>query len=338
MLQLARYPDMLLAAAAQDLAPHDVTFYLRELAAAYHSYYDAERILVDDETVKMPAWRWSPPPRRSCTMACRCWACRPRHECCRTSPSMIFVSRHPQRMKPDNDWPRAPFERRGSGSGAVIFAPPRRTRQWARHLTWQSCWACLCLAWRGGGQQPPRRCRWSARTPTGTPTPLRANRDDWDARQLRSQPACRAPPPAAAWHRARRRAGSGAGRGRWAGEIAPDSKPAISAAAERPGRRRQRRPSPPLRHHGGSGPPVQRPAGDLAGARQPAVRHRAAAAPTRLPISVQAGAFRTPTPTPSARPPVADGRGGARERARAGWPHRLPVRVGPFQNRDAATA
>ncbi|MDB5945485.1 MAG: argS [Ramlibacter sp.] len=50
-LLLARYPDML-AAAARDFAPHDVTFYLRELAAAYHSYYDAERILVDDEAVK----------------------------------------------------------------------------------------------------------------------------------------------------------------------------------------------------------------------------------------------------------------------------------------------
>jgi arginyl-tRNA synthetase len=51
MLQLARYPDML-AAAATDFAPHDVTFYLRELASAYHSYYDAERILVDDATVR----------------------------------------------------------------------------------------------------------------------------------------------------------------------------------------------------------------------------------------------------------------------------------------------
>jgi arginyl-tRNA synthetase len=30
-----------------------VTFYLRELAAAYHSYYDAERILVDDERVRL---------------------------------------------------------------------------------------------------------------------------------------------------------------------------------------------------------------------------------------------------------------------------------------------
>ncbi|QTD45844.1 arginine--tRNA ligase [Ottowia testudinis] len=51
MLQLAKYPEML-TAAAQDFAPHDVSFYLRELAASYHSYYDAERILVDDETVK----------------------------------------------------------------------------------------------------------------------------------------------------------------------------------------------------------------------------------------------------------------------------------------------
>ena len=51
MLMLAKYPEML-TAAAQDFAPHDVTFYLRELAASYHSYYDAERILVDDVAVK----------------------------------------------------------------------------------------------------------------------------------------------------------------------------------------------------------------------------------------------------------------------------------------------
>ncbi|TAM40610.1 MAG: arginine--tRNA ligase, partial [Burkholderiaceae bacterium] len=52
MLQLAKYPEML-SAAAQDFAPHDVTFYLRELAACYHSYYDAERILVDEEAIKL---------------------------------------------------------------------------------------------------------------------------------------------------------------------------------------------------------------------------------------------------------------------------------------------
>ncbi|HAJ11257.1 MAG TPA: arginine--tRNA ligase, partial [Comamonadaceae bacterium] len=52
MLQLAKYPDML-TAAAEGEAPHDVTFYLRDLAASYHSYYDAERILVEDESVKL---------------------------------------------------------------------------------------------------------------------------------------------------------------------------------------------------------------------------------------------------------------------------------------------
>ena len=52
MLMLAKYPAML-TGAATDFAPHDVTFYLRELAATYHSYYDSERILVDDEKVKL---------------------------------------------------------------------------------------------------------------------------------------------------------------------------------------------------------------------------------------------------------------------------------------------
>ena len=52
MLLIAKYPDML-TNAASGFAPHDVAFYLRELAACYHSYYDAERILVDDEAVKL---------------------------------------------------------------------------------------------------------------------------------------------------------------------------------------------------------------------------------------------------------------------------------------------
>ena len=51
MLVLARYPEMLTTAAA-DFSPHDVTFYLRELSSSYHSYYDVERILVDDTAVK----------------------------------------------------------------------------------------------------------------------------------------------------------------------------------------------------------------------------------------------------------------------------------------------
>jgi arginyl-tRNA synthetase len=47
MLKLAAYPAML-ASAAADLAPHDVAFYLRDVASAFHSYYGAERFLVDD--------------------------------------------------------------------------------------------------------------------------------------------------------------------------------------------------------------------------------------------------------------------------------------------------
>ena len=47
MRKLADYPEML-ARAAAELAPHDVAFYARELAALFHGYYAAERFLVDD--------------------------------------------------------------------------------------------------------------------------------------------------------------------------------------------------------------------------------------------------------------------------------------------------
>ena len=48
MNRLADYPD-LLATAAVALAPHEIAFYLRDLAAAFHSYYAAERFIVDDD-------------------------------------------------------------------------------------------------------------------------------------------------------------------------------------------------------------------------------------------------------------------------------------------------
>ncbi|MDY0330431.1 MAG: arginine--tRNA ligase [Thiomonas sp.] len=46
-LALARYPQVL-ATAAQELAPHQVAFYLRDLAADFHAFYNAERVLVDE--------------------------------------------------------------------------------------------------------------------------------------------------------------------------------------------------------------------------------------------------------------------------------------------------
>jgi arginyl-tRNA synthetase len=45
--KLADFPQVLAGATAA-LGPHEIAFYLRELAAAFHSYYAAERFLVDD--------------------------------------------------------------------------------------------------------------------------------------------------------------------------------------------------------------------------------------------------------------------------------------------------
>ena len=45
--KLAEWPEVLANAAAQ-LAPHEVSFYLRDAASAFHTWYAAERILVDD--------------------------------------------------------------------------------------------------------------------------------------------------------------------------------------------------------------------------------------------------------------------------------------------------
>jgi arginyl-tRNA synthetase len=48
MRKLADYPAVLERAAAE-LAPHDIAFYLRDVAAAFHTYYAAERFLVDGD-------------------------------------------------------------------------------------------------------------------------------------------------------------------------------------------------------------------------------------------------------------------------------------------------
>jgi arginyl-tRNA synthetase len=50
--RLAEYPEVL-AAATRELAPHAVAFYLRDLAGEFHSYYNAERILVEDEALRV---------------------------------------------------------------------------------------------------------------------------------------------------------------------------------------------------------------------------------------------------------------------------------------------
>jgi len=52
LAKLAEYPEAL-AHALQELGPHQVAFYLRDLAGELHSYYNAERVLVDDVPTKM---------------------------------------------------------------------------------------------------------------------------------------------------------------------------------------------------------------------------------------------------------------------------------------------
>lgn len=50
--RLAEYPELLTDAAA-DLAPHALAFYLRDLAGDFHTFYNADRVLVDDQHLKL---------------------------------------------------------------------------------------------------------------------------------------------------------------------------------------------------------------------------------------------------------------------------------------------
>ena len=52
LAKLAEYPEAL-KKAMEELGPHQVAFYLRDLAGELHSYYNAERVLVDDVALKM---------------------------------------------------------------------------------------------------------------------------------------------------------------------------------------------------------------------------------------------------------------------------------------------
>ena len=38
--------------AARDYAPHAIAFYLKDLAADFHGWYNSDRVLVDDEGIK----------------------------------------------------------------------------------------------------------------------------------------------------------------------------------------------------------------------------------------------------------------------------------------------
>ena len=50
--RLTAFPEVV-QNAASDYAPHQIAFYLKDLAGEFHSYYNAERMLVDDEGLKL---------------------------------------------------------------------------------------------------------------------------------------------------------------------------------------------------------------------------------------------------------------------------------------------
>lgn len=54
--RLAEFPQVV-ALAAHELAPHHVAFWLRDCAADFHAWYNAERVLVDDEALKLARLR-----------------------------------------------------------------------------------------------------------------------------------------------------------------------------------------------------------------------------------------------------------------------------------------
>jgi arginyl-tRNA synthetase len=56
MQRLAEFPT-LIAEAAQELSPHLVAFWLRDCAADFHAWYNAERVLVDDQALQLARLR-----------------------------------------------------------------------------------------------------------------------------------------------------------------------------------------------------------------------------------------------------------------------------------------
>jgi arginyl-tRNA synthetase len=51
LAELSRYPEVIEAAAVQR-APHMLVHYLRELATAFHAYYNAHQFLVEDAALR----------------------------------------------------------------------------------------------------------------------------------------------------------------------------------------------------------------------------------------------------------------------------------------------
>jgi arginyl-tRNA synthetase len=51
MARLATFPAVL-AQAAEELSPHHLAYYLKDLAADFHAYYNSDRVLVEDPALR----------------------------------------------------------------------------------------------------------------------------------------------------------------------------------------------------------------------------------------------------------------------------------------------
>jgi arginyl-tRNA synthetase len=52
MKRLLEFPEIIVAA-ARELSPHLIAYYLKDLAGELHAYYNAEKFLVEDEAMKL---------------------------------------------------------------------------------------------------------------------------------------------------------------------------------------------------------------------------------------------------------------------------------------------
>jgi arginyl-tRNA synthetase len=52
MQRLGEFPQVL-ADADKDLGPHAIAFYLRDLASDFHSFYNSDRVLVEDAELRL---------------------------------------------------------------------------------------------------------------------------------------------------------------------------------------------------------------------------------------------------------------------------------------------
>ena len=52
MQRLGEFPEVL-ADAARDLGPHAIAFYLRDLASDFHSFYNSDRVLVEEQDIRL---------------------------------------------------------------------------------------------------------------------------------------------------------------------------------------------------------------------------------------------------------------------------------------------